>query len=161
MRYAVNISSHGSVSAYQNSSTLFYDFLNNDLSNVRQQCLNALIPFLCHLMFITCDPAFNASVQQNICRQTWESLTTFMCPEVTNILEQASNINSLVLSVPRHDSLMDANGDDAPDCISSSDGGKYKSYASEYNVDMIYHIAGNFQQKKILRFSRILTYPQK
>lgn len=123
VKYAVNVSNHGSILAYQNSFTVFHEFLMSDLLNVHQQCLDALISFLCHWIFITCDPAFNVSVEQNVCRRACETLTMFVCPEVANIvLEQA---NFLVLAPPRCDSLIDANAGDVPDCINSLDGGKY------------------------------------
>ena len=121
--FAVNTSHYGDISTYQDTFT-FYNYFLSDVLSASKRCLDALIPFLCRRIFSTCDPAFNQSVEQRICRRACETLTVFVCPEVTTVvLEQSSNLNFMMLGAPRCDGLMNANGGDAPDCIDSLDGG--------------------------------------
>jgi len=95
------------------------DFLND-------RCLDTLLPFVCRwVLYPTCDPAFNVSTPQRVCRRACEILT-FVCPEAWMIYLQQYD----VLDVPRGafrtcENLMYANGGDAPDCIDPSGGSKY------------------------------------
>ena len=115
--FAVNTSRYGNISTYQNIFRTYYNFLLSDALSVNKKCLDALIPFLCRSIFITCDPAFNQSVEQRICRRACETISTFVCPEVTTVVMK-QNFSAL-----KCDGLMYANGGDAPDCIDSLDGG--------------------------------------
>ena len=120
VKYAFNTSVARNYSEYQNYFTEYNKLLITDLK-VHKQCLDSLMPFLCRSTFITCDPAFNASVRQNICRRACETLT-FMCPEVmTMVLHNITDFPGL--DFLRCDGLVDANGGDAPDCIDPLDGG--------------------------------------
>ena len=133
VKIAVNRSRAESISVYQMSSTKFSNFLMNASLNANQKCLDALVPFVCRWVFSTCDPAFNKPVEQSICRRACETLTIFVCPEVSKvILEQASIIDFMVLSPPKCDGLINANGGDAPDCIDSLDGGIILLYACRF-----------------------------
>ena len=126
VKFAVNTSNHRSISTYQHTFTTVYNvFLSNSLNN-NKRCLDALIPFLCRSIFISCDPAFNQSVEQRICRRACETLTVFVCPEVTTVVIELNSIaNFMMLSALSCDGLMNTNGGDAPDCIDPLDGGWY------------------------------------
>ena len=116
--FAVNTSRYRNISTYQDTFTTYYNFfLSSDALSVNKRCLDALIPFLCRSVFITCDPAFNQSVEQRMCRRACETVTKFVCPEVTTVVMKQNS------SALRCDDLMNANGGDAPDCIDPLDGG--------------------------------------
>ena len=122
---AVNMSRAENISVYQTASTILNNFIMNVSLNASQQCLAKLVPFVCRWAFTTCDPAFDRPVEQSICRRACETLTAFVCPEISRvILEQANISDFTVLSPLKCDGLIDANGGDAPDCIDTLDGGK-------------------------------------
>lgn len=124
VKIAVNTSHAGNISASQRTSFIFHHLLTSELT-VHKQCLNVLLPFVCRWVFPTCDPAFNVSVEQYICRRACEILTNFVCNEVwLYILSQIGNLRFLAVNIPICDFLERSNGGDAPDCINTLDGGR-------------------------------------
>ena len=105
----------------------FVELLSN-VNFIHGHCLKVLLPFVCRwALYPTCDPAFNVSTPQRVCRRACEILTLFVCPEAWMFYLQQFH----VLDVPRGrnfrtcENLMYANGGDAPDCIDPLGGGKY------------------------------------
>ena len=99
-----------------------------------KQCLNFLLPTLCRYVFVTCDPAYNTSIDfvyQPICRRSCEILSHFVCIRVWELLnQQLSNLNFDVLDPPRCEPLRNPNGGDVPDCIDATNGGNPQFYPS-------------------------------
>ena len=94
-----------------------------------QKCLDVILPLLCRYVFVTCDPAYNTSVHQvyqPICRHGCDVVSLFVCPDAWRLLiTQLSNLEFGTLDPPLCDPLGNANGGDVPDCIDTTDGGKY------------------------------------
>lgn len=100
-----------------------------------QKCLDFLLPLLCRYVFVTCDPAYNTSVDfvyQPICRRGCDIVSLFVCPAVWQLLlHQLPNLAFGAVDTPLCDPLENANGGDVPDCIDTTDGGK-SSYKIHY-----------------------------
>ena len=95
-----------------------------DQLNVHKKCSELLEHFICRWLFTTCDPAFNASVVQHICRRGCDILSTIVCPTAWNLVRsQSSNINFMAVDPPNCDDQPVANGGDVPDCTDPTDGG--------------------------------------
>ena len=123
MKIAVNTSHGGDIAARQQVADNFYVLLTRRLP-VNKQCLNVLLPFICRWVFPPCDPAFNVSVEQTVCRRACEILTNFDCNELwLAIISQLDNLNFRAVNIPVCDNLDRANGGNIPDCIDSLDGG--------------------------------------
>ena len=122
VKFAINSSRATDISSYQNTADQFFTVID-DL-NPPRKCLELLERVLCRWTFATCDPAFNVSVMQPICRRGCDILSTFVCPGTWDtIIDQSSNLNFLVLQAPNCDGLPNPNGGDAPDCTDPTDGG--------------------------------------
>ena len=81
VKIAVNTSHGGDISTSQKTADNFHYLLTKGLP-VHKQCLNELLPFICRWVFPPCDPAFNVSVEQYVCRRSCEILTNFVCNEI-------------------------------------------------------------------------------
>ena len=124
VKIAVDLTHAENISASQRTALVFYYLLTSQLT-VHKQCLDVLLPFVCRWVFPTCDPAFNVSVEQYICRRGCEILTNFVCNEVwMTVIAQAGILDFLSVSVPICDFLERSNGGEAPDCIDTLDGGE-------------------------------------
>ena len=124
VKIAVNLTHAENISTSQITAFTFYRLLTSKLI-VHKQCLKVLLPFVCRWVFPTCDPAFNVSVEQYICRRGCEILTNFVCNEVwMTVIAQAGILDFLSVSVPICDFLERSNGGEAPDCIDTLDGGE-------------------------------------
>ena len=124
VKIAVDLTHGENISASQRTALIFYGLLTSHLT-VHKQCLDVLLPFVCRWVFPTCDPAFNVSVEQYICRRGCEILTNFVCNEVwMTVIAQAGILDFLSVSVPICDFLERSNGGEAPDCIDTLDGGE-------------------------------------
>ena len=119
----VNHSRVFSVANYEQTVGLFQNVLNNI---AHQKCLELLLPLLCRYVYVTCDPAFNDTVFQPICRHACNVVSLFTCPRVWQLMtSQLSILNFGILDPPSCEPpLRNANGGDAPDCIDTTDGGK-------------------------------------
>ena len=116
--------SHDTTRELENTASLIYLFLSSSQLTVHRQCLKVLLPFVCRWVFPTCDPAFNVSIEQYICRRGCEIFTNFICNEVWSaVISQSNNIDFRSVSIPICDSLEHSNGGEAPDCIDTLDGG--------------------------------------
>ena len=123
VKIAVNTSHAGNITKSQDTANIFKVLLTSQL-NVHKQCLRYLLPFICRWTFPTCDPAYNVSIEQYICRRACEILTNFVCNEVwLFVLSQLNNLKFLAVNIPICDHLDRANGGEAPDCIDTLDGG--------------------------------------
>ena len=123
VKFAVNSSRAFNISDYQETANRFLGVL--DVLNPPKQCFNVLQRFICHWVFATCDPAFNVSVNQHICRRGCEILSTFVCRSAwRTVIEQRSNLVFGVVDPPDCENRDYTNGGEAPDCIDPSDGGK-------------------------------------
>ena len=126
VKFALNTSRAVDISYYQNTADVFHNELQ--ALNPPKRCLELLEQFVCRWAFATCDPAFNASVIQRVCKRGCDILSTIVCPETwETVIAQSSNLNFMVLDPPACDSLPYANGGDAPDCTDPTDGGMYIS----------------------------------
>lgn len=124
VKIAVNTTHSGDISKSQRTASTFYHLLTSQLT-VHKQCLKVLLPFVCRWVFPTCDPAFNVSIEQYVCRRGCEILTNFVCNEVwLTILSQIDNLSFLSVDIPVCDYLEYANGGEAPNCIDTLDGGR-------------------------------------
>lgn len=122
VKFAVNTSRATDISSYQETADLFFTII--DTLDPSRKCLELLERVMCRWVFATCDPAFNVSVLQQICRRGCDILSTIVCPDIWDtVIDQASNINFMVLNAPACDDLPDPNGGDAPDCTDPTDGG--------------------------------------
>jgi len=127
VKIARNTSRASNFQTYQSVADALIDILYDlhAAQRIHKQCLDVLVPFLCHWLFSTCDPAFNVSVNQPICQQSCEILVTFVCPEVWRIISDQSQIlNFRVVDSPTCDTGRYVNGGDVPDCIDPMDGGE-------------------------------------
>jgi len=127
VKIAVNTSRASSFQTYQSVADTIMKILYelHDTQRIHKHCLNALIPFLCHALFSTCDPAFNISVNQLTCQQGCEILRTFLCPELWRIVtDQNQILNFEVVDSPLCNTGKYSNGGDVPDCIDPMDGGE-------------------------------------
>lgn len=125
VKTAVNRSHARNISTSEITASAFYNLLTTSQLTVHKQCLNVLLPFVCRWVFPTCDPAFNVSIEQYICRRGCEILTNFVCNEVwLAVLSQVNNLDFLSVNIPICDFLKRSNGGEAPDCIDTLDGGK-------------------------------------
>ena len=108
----------------QVAANVFYDILTTQVT-VHKKCLNAILPFLCRGVFQTCDPAFNVSIRQRLCRRVCETLTNFVCNEGwINLSSQLGILDFISLNIYSSCDVLDwANGGDAPDCTDTLDGG--------------------------------------
>ena len=89
-----------------------------------QKCLELIVPLLCRYVYVTCDPAFNDTIYQPICRRGCDVVSLFTCPKVWQLLTtQRGILNFGIIDSPTCEPLTDANGGDAPDCIDTTDGG--------------------------------------
>ena len=125
VKIAVNTTHAGNISKSQSTALTFYYLLTSHQLTVHKQCLNVLLPFICRWVFPTCDPAFNVSIEQYICRRSCEIFTNFVCNEVwLTIISQLGNLDFFAVNIPICDYLEYSNGGDAPDCIDTIDGGE-------------------------------------
>ena len=123
VKFVVNTSRGANISVYQGTVNTFFGVL--DTLDPPKQCLIVLQRFICHWLFSTCDPAFNVSVNQHICRRGCEILSTFVCREAwSTVIGQRNIIDFGVVDPPNCMERSFANGGDAPDCIDPADGGK-------------------------------------
>ena len=124
VKFALSI--NGSFSDIEAQVDMFANVLHHNADVIHGHCYDILLRFVCRwVYFPTCDPAYNVSVSQHICRRACEILTIFECPEVWALYQQSRGIldvqqehNSYTCS-----NLMYANGGDIPDCIDPLDGG--------------------------------------
>ena len=124
VKFVVNTSRAPNISSYQATADRFLRVLN--VLNVNKQCFDVLQRFICHWVFATCDPAFNVSVNQHICRRGCEILSTFVCQSAWAIvIEQRNIVDFGEVNPPDCGIRSYTNGGEAPDCIDPSDGGKY------------------------------------
>ena len=98
---------------------------------VHKKCLDAILPFVCRGVFQTCDPAFNVSIKQRLCRRVCETLNHFVCNEGwISLLSQLNIVNMPSLNIYSSCDVLDwANGGDIPDCIDTLDGGEQLVYS--------------------------------
>lgn len=122
----VNYSRVRNQSDYTTTANVLGQILNQI---AHKKCLDLITPLLCRYVFVTCDPAYNTSIHQvyqPICRRGCDVISLFACPMVWRLLlTQLSNLQFGVLDAPLCDPLDDANGGDVPDCIDTTDGGKF------------------------------------
>ena len=121
----------------QTGYTATANVLNRALVNLAQagvaheKCLDVIRPLLCRYIFVTCDPAYDTSVDfvyQPICRHGCDVISLFVCPAVWQILvQQLAILEFGVLDAPLCEPLENANGGDVPDCIDTTDGGELNS----------------------------------
>ena len=142
VKIAVDLTHDKNISTSQITALTFYSVLTS-LLTVHKQCLDVLLPFVCRWVFPTCDPAFNVSVEQYICRRGCEILTNFVCNEVwTTVIRQAGILDFLTANVPICDFLARSNGGEAPDCIDTMDGGKYITKLFKYIATFVLYVSG-------------------
>ena len=141
----VNYSRVDNQNDYTGTATQLYEALQGltQAGIAHQKCLDFLIPLLCRYVFVTCDPAYNTSVDfvyQPICRRGCDIVSLFVCPAVWQLLlQQLSIVEFDVVDAPLCDPLENANGGDAPDCIDTTDGGKLSSrmhYISKCSLNL-------------------------
>ena len=126
----VNHSRVNDQGGYTQTANILYGALQQltEAGVAHQKCLDVITPLLCRYIFVTCDPAYNTSVDyvyQPICRRGCDIVSLFVCPTVWQLfLTQLTNLEFGVLDPPLCDPLENANGGDAPDCIDTTDGGK-------------------------------------
>ena len=125
VKIAVRSSDPNDITLNQFAANIFYEILTNQVT-VHKKCLDAILPFVCRGVFQTCDPAFNVSIRQRLCRRVCETLTHFVCNEGwINLKSQLDNINLPGLNIYPSCNVLDwANGGDTPDCIDTLDGGE-------------------------------------
>jgi len=127
VKYAIDTSNGADISNVLMIEQQFGVLLSYSSFIIHKRCLDVLLPFICRwALFPTCDPAFDLSIKQNVCRRACEILTMFMCPEAWRAYIQQFPI----LNVPKGNSLScknlkDANAGDIPDCIDPLNGGDY------------------------------------
>ena len=102
-------------------------------------CIEQALVLLCRYVFPTCDPAFVNPTYQPICRRACFTLQDFLCREFFKQLGlaiQAGLLEGSIIDPPVCGPLMDNEAGNAPDCISTLDGGKQVTYpASNFGVD--------------------------
>ena len=125
VKIAVRRSDPEDITHNQLAASIFYEILTNQVVTVHKKCLDAALPFICRGVFQTCDPAFNVSIRQRLCRRVCETLTTFVCNEGwINLSTQLSNLNFPSLNIFSSCNVLEwANGGDSPDCTDMLDGG--------------------------------------
>ena len=126
VKFALSI--NGSFSDIEAQVNMFANVLRHNVDIIHGHCYDILLRFVCRFVYFpTCDPAFNVSVSQHICRRGCEILTLFECPEAWKLYQDSRHI----LNVPQGnngitcDNLTYANGGDVPDCTDPLDGGGY------------------------------------
>ena len=125
VKIAVNKSFEGDIAGAQEFANAMYIFITTSGPIVNKYCMNALLPIMCRGVFSTCDPAFNESIKQFMCRRVCEVLSTFVCNEVwMAVRRHLDNLEILSVEFPICEQLEYANGGDAPDCIDTLDGGE-------------------------------------
>ena len=123
VKIAVNKSSEGDIVGAQKIADALYIFMTSE-ANVHKHCINAMLPMMCRGVFSTCDPAFNVSIKQLMCRRICEVLSIFVCNEVWMAVQRhLSNLEILSTDFPICEQLEYANGGNAPDCVDTLDGG--------------------------------------
>ena len=125
VKIAVNESFEGDIASIQKNADAFYIFLTKARANGNKHCINAMLPIMCRAIFSTCDPAFNVSIKQIMCRRICEVLSIFVCNELWMAIHRnLGNLKALNVEYPICDQLEYANGGDTPDCIDTLDGGE-------------------------------------
>ena len=104
---------------------ILYGFATDPGSIINKHCLDVFLPIMCRGVFSTCDPAFNVSINQRLCRWICEVISNFVCAEVWNgIVRQRGSLEIFSVDFPECNQLEYANGGEAPDCIDTLDGGE-------------------------------------
>ena len=117
----VNHSRVFNMTQYVQTAELLQGVLNRV---AHKKCIEMIVPLLCRYVFVTCDPAFNDTVYQPICRRGCDTVSLFACPIVWDLLtSQRSILQFGILDTPTCGPLDNANGGDAPDCVDTTDGG--------------------------------------
>ena len=125
VKVAVNESFEGGIASIQKNADAVYIFITTSGANVNKHCTNATLPIMCRGIFSTCDPAFNVSIKQFICRRICEVLSIFVCNELWMATQRhLGNLKTFNVEFPICDQLEYANGGDTPDCIDTLDGGE-------------------------------------
>ena len=128
VQLSLNTSSQTSnISFNQRTADLYLGILR--MLDPHKKCSDVLKAFICHWVFATCDPAYNVSVNQQICRRGCEILSTIVCPETWNIvITQQSILDFRGLGPPNCSDQLYSNGGEVPDCIDPTDGGEQTLY---------------------------------
>ena len=125
VKIAVNESFGEDIATIQKNADALYIFATKSIVNIYKHCINATLPMMCRGVFPTCDPAFNVSIKQLMCRRICEVLSIFVCNELWMAAQRhLGNLKTFNVEFPICDQLEYANGGDTPDCIDTLDGGE-------------------------------------
>jgi len=117
----VNHSRVHNMAQYEETAMLLQEMLNRV---AHKKCIEMIVPLLCRYVYVTCDPAFNDTIYQPICRRGCDTITLFACPLLWKLYTSQRSILGLgILDPPTCGPLDNANGGDVPDCVDTTDGG--------------------------------------